>query len=156
MFTCVKWSSLETSGKISCVIPWQSSSFIISTDLPLDKLCTEEKCDFFEVNNLDHSFAFETSTDDLASGSSADSTLNSEELTLALKPKARDHGNPLLMFTLKNSRSQALSSKAQLILVHCEGDKPREISRTVIEGLISPDLLLFQVGLFTAYLKQLG
>ena len=54
-FTFAHWNSLEVTGKINCIASWKTSSFIIVTELPLDKLCGyckfENDTDVFEVQN---------------------------------------------------------------------------------------------------------
>ena len=145
-FTFDQWSSLELTGKIKYVVPWQSSSFIVSTELPLDKLCTansEMSDDLFEVKNINHThqngkdFCGESTTEKSGSNSTADFTI--------LTKQADQDVTSLLKFKLRKQQFEAPTTLAQLIAICCEESKPVEICRMSIEGFVSPDLLLFQV-----------
>lgn len=129
-------------GKINCIVPWERSSFIIATELPLDRLCCniEKDGDLFETENF-QDFDGNKGTD-----SSGTSIASSEDFDFTILAKCVDQGkNSLLHLKLKKPQSEASDRFAQIIALFCEDVKPREVCRTSIKGLVSPDLLLFQV-----------
>ena len=137
-FSFVQWNSLELTGKIKCIVTWQSSSFIVATELPLDKLCGINKTerDFFEVENESQSYqngpdSFDKSLDDAEHPVLVQKTNHELPSLLKLKPRKHELEQPVAL--------------AQVIAICCEGPKPYEMCRTSIQGLISPELLLFQV-----------
>lgn len=147
-FTFAQWNSLELTGKINCITSWQTSSFIIVTELPLDKLCGncefQNDADVFEVpNGCD-------SSDKGKGKESNSSTVHTWDTDLSiLTPSADQDLNSLLKLKLRTPRFETSETLAQIIAICCEDLKPREVCRSSIKGLISPDLLLFQVCIMT-------
>ena len=144
-FTFDQWRSLELTGKIKYIVPWQTRSFIVATELALDKLCanSEMSGDLFEVKNINHTrrngqdFCGEITTEKSGSDLNADVTI--------LTKKADQDVTPLLKFKLRKQQFEAPTTLAQVIAICCEESQPTDICRTSVEGLVSPDLLLFQV-----------
>ena len=140
-FTFVQWNSLQLTGKINYIVPWQTSSFIIATELPLDKLChgDDKDGDLFEVQNF-------RDCDESRSSNSSSSVLCSDDIDFTILTQSTDQDkNSLLNLKLRKRQFEASAMLAQIIALCCQDTKPREICRTSIKGLISPDLLLFQV-----------
>lgn len=132
------------TGKITCIVSWQTSSFIIATELPLDKLCGnsefENDGDAFEVKNE------QDSCDKSKEKKSSSSVVHLENIDFTiLTPTANQDVNLLLKLKLRTPKFEALTTLAQIIAVCCEDTEPIEICRSSVKGLISPDLLLFQV-----------
>ena len=148
-FTFAHWNSLVMTGKINCIAPWQTSSFIIVTELPLDKLCGNYKfkndADLFEVQNGCDKF------NDEGKGKESDSStaLTQDADFSILTPSTDQHLNSLLKLKLRTPQFEASETLAQIVAICCEDLKPREVCRSSIKGLISPDLLLFQVCVMT-------
>lgn len=147
-FTFAHWNSLKLTGKINCIAPWQTSSFIIATELPLDKLCGncefENDADVFEVQNG------HDSGDENEGKKFNCSTVHTEDTDLSiLTPSADQDLNSLLKLKLRTPQFEASAILAQIIAICCEDLKPREVCRSSVKGLISPDLLLFQVCIMT-------
>lgn len=143
-FTFVQWNSLKLTGKINCIVPWKPSSFIIATELPLDKLCGNSEFgndgDVFEVKNE------QDSCDESKKEKSSSSVVHLENIDFTiLTPSADQNVNSLLKLNLRTPQFEASTTMAQIIAICCEDTEPREICRSSIKGLISPDLLLFQV-----------
>ena len=144
-FTFDQWRSLELTGKIKCIVPWQTRSFIVATELALDKLCanSEMSGDLFEVKNINptrlngQDFCGEITTEKSGSNLNADVTI--------LTKQADQDVTSLLKFELRKQQFEAPTTLAQVIAICCEEAQPIEICRTSVEGLVSPDLLLFQV-----------
>ena len=152
-FAFVHWNSLEVTGKINCIAPWQTSSFIIVTELPLDKLCSNSKfendADVFAVQN-----GCDSSDEGKGKESKYSSTVHTQGTDLSiLTPSADQDLNSLLKFKLRTPQFKASETLAQIIAICCEDLKPREVCRSSIKGLISPDLLLFQVCIMTGHVS---
>ena len=147
-FTFAHWNSLEVTGKINCIAPWQTSSFIIVTELPLDKLCGnckfENDTDVFEVQN-----GSDSSDEDKGKESNSSAVLTQDTNLSILTPSADQDLNSLLKLKLRTPQFETLETLAQIIAICCEDLKPREVGRSSIKGLLSPDLLLFQVCVMT-------
>ena len=144
-FTFAHWKSLEVTGKINCIAPWQTSSFIVVTELPLDKLCGsykfENDADIFEVQN-----GCDSSDEGNGKESSNSSTVLTQDTDFSILTPSTDQDlNSLLKLKLRTPQFEASETLAQIIAIHCEDLKPSEVCRSSIKGLISPDLLLFQV-----------
>ena len=138
-FSFVQWNSLELTGKIKCIVTWQTSSFIVATELSLDKLCGINKTerDFFEVEN--ESQTYQSGPDFF------NKSLNDAELPVLVQKTNHELPSVLKLKPRKYELEQ-LAALAQVIAICCEGpSKPYEMCRTSIQGLISPELLLFQV-----------
>ena len=153
-FSFVQWSSLELTGKIKCIVPWQMFSFIIAKELPLEKLCgnSANDGDMFEIENISH-------THQNGQDSCGVSTCNKsgyEDADFAILTQRADRDfTSLLKLKLRKQQCKAQASLAEVIVICYKDPKPRAICRTSIEGLISPDLMLFQVGLIVLYLESL-
>ena len=147
-FTFAHWNSLEVTGKINCIAPWQTSSFIIVTELPLDKLCGnckfENDTDVFEVQN-----GSDSSDEDKGKESNSSAVLTQDTNLSILTPSADQDLNSLLKLKLRTPQFETSETLAQIIAICCEDLKPREVGRSSIKGLLSPDLLLFQVCVMT-------
>ena len=150
-FTFDQWSSLELNGKIKCIVPWKTCSFVIATERPLDKLCVnnESNADLFEVENI---FQNHQDTKDIhhegtfkTSGSTCHAT--NDVATGILSKRTNKDITSLLKFKLRKQHFDLSPTLAQVIAICCEDAKPTDICSTSIEGLVSPDLLLFQVWL---------
>ena len=143
-FSFVQWNSLELTGKITCIVPWQMSSFIVATECPLDKLCgnSESDGDLFEVGNI--SYTYQNGSD--SCGESRGKKSDSEDTDFTILTQRTDQDSTsLLKLKLRRQQFEVPEALAQVIAICCKGVKPREICRMSIQGLISPDLLLFQV-----------
>ena len=141
-FTFAHWNSLEVTGKINCIASWKTSSFIIVTELPLDKLCGyckfENDTDFFEVQNGSDS------SDEGKGKESNSSAVLTQDTNLSILTPSADQDS-LLKLNLRPPQYETSETLAQIIAICCEDLKPREVGRSSIKGLLSPDLLLFQV-----------
>ncbi|KAL9968729.1 hypothetical protein ACROYT_G020848 [Oculina patagonica] len=142
-FTFVQWNSLKLTGKINCIVPWKSSSFIIATEQPLDTLCGnsefENDGDVFDIKNT------QDSCEESKEEKSSSSVVNVENIDFTmLTPSANQDINSLLKLKLRTPQFEASTAMAQIIAMCCEDAEPREIGRSSIKGLISPDLLFFQ------------
>lgn len=139
-FTFDQWRSLDLTGKIKCIVPWQTRSFIVATELALDKLCanSEMSGDLFEVKNINHTHL---NGQDYCGESGSNLT---EDVTILTKQADQDVTS-LLKFKLRKQQFEAPTTLAQVIAICCEEAQPIQICRTSVEGLVSPDLLLFQV-----------
>ena len=147
-FTFAHWNSLEVTGKINCIAPWQTSSFIIVTELPLDKLCGN--CKFENDNGV---FEMQNGSDYSDEGKGKEcisSAVLTQDTDLSiLTPSADQDLNSLLKLKLRVPQYETSETQAQIIAICCEDLKPREVGRSSIKGLLSPDLLLFQVCIMT-------
>ena len=147
-FTFAHWNSLEVTGKINCITPWQASSFIIVTELPLDKLCGNCKfkndTDVFEVQN-----GSDSSDEGKGEESNSSAVLTQDTNLSILTPSADQDLNSLLKLKLRTPQYETSETLAQIIAICFEDLKPREVGRSCIKGLLSPDLLLFQVCIMT-------
>ena len=143
-FTFTQWNSLQLTGKITCIAPWQSSSFIIATELPLDKLCGNSEfkndSDVFEVKNE------QGSSDGNNGKGSRSSTVHPEDVDFTfITSNTGQDVNSLFKLKLRTPQFEACTTLAQIIAICCEETTPKEICRSSLQGLVSPDLLLFQV-----------
>ena len=142
-FTFTQWNSLQLTGKITCIAPFQSSSFIIATELPLDKLCGNSELkndDVFEVKNEQDSFV------ETQGKESRSSVAHLEDVDFTIVTSNTDQGeNSLIKLKLRTPQFEACTTLAQIIAICCEDTTPKEICRSSLQGLVSPDLLLFQV-----------
>lgn len=150
-FTFDQWSSLELTGKIKCIVPWKTRSFIIATELPLDKLCVnnESNTDLFEVENICQNLQGKQGTCIRYEGTfetSGSTCHETNDLTILSQRTDKEITN-LLKFKLRKQHFDLSTTLAQVIAIYCEDAKPTDICSTNIEGLVSPDLLLFQVWL---------
>lgn len=145
-FSFVQWSSLELTGKIKCIAPWQTFSFMIATELPLDKLCgkNENEGDLFEVENVIQAQQGQSSCNESTNKISGTKDTGFTILTA----KSDKDFTSLLKLKLRKQIFEVPATLAQIIVICCEDKKPRDICRTSIDGLLSPDLLIFQVCLF--------
>ncbi|XP_068696109.1 WD repeat and coiled-coil-containing protein-like isoform X2 [Montipora foliosa] len=137
-FTYDQWNHLEACGRIKCIAPWKTCSFMVATELPLEKLLgNDEKCDLFEVENE------QNCSDDSASGVSSFNPHDGCAIITKKKDQNQDVSS-LLKFKPNMQHFEAPSTSAHIIAIGCQESKPVEIFRTNIKGLISPDLMIFQ------------
>ena len=111
-------------------------------------------CDLFETENPstydqnDESF-YEDSED------SEKSALNMNSYSAIITKKTNQDVSSLLKFKLRKEDSGDSSTAAQIIAISFNNSKLNEVCRVRVKGLVSPDLLLFQVcnlGRFAEFL----
>lgn len=142
-----QWNHLKATGRIKCIVQWQTCSFIVATELPLEILLGNDKinnnCDLFEAekgSNFDQND--ESCYED---GEAKKSALNMNSYSAIITKKANQDVSSLLKFKLRKEHSGDFSPAAQIIAISFEDSKLDEVCQTRVKGLVSPDLLLFQV-----------
>ncbi|XP_074626183.1 WD repeat and coiled-coil-containing protein-like isoform X2 [Acropora palmata] len=140
-----QWNHLKTTGRVKCIVQWQTCSFLVATELPLELLLGNDKmnnCDLFEAEN---SSTFDQNDESFyEDGEAKKSALNMNSYSAIITKKTNQDVSSLLKFKLRKEDSGDSSTAAQIIAISFDDSKLNEVCRARVKGLVSPDLLLFQ------------
>ena len=100
-------------------------------------------CDLFEAEN---SSTFDQNDESFyEDGEAKKSALNMNSYSAIITKNTNQDVSSLLKFKLRKEDSGDSSTAAQIIALSFDDSKLNEVCRARVKGLVSPDLLLFQV-----------
>ena len=100
-------------------------------------------CDLFEAEN---SSTFDQNDESFyEDGEAKKSALNMNSYSAIITKKNNQDVSSLLKFKLRKEDSGDSTTAAQIIAISFDDSKLNEVCRARVKGLVSPDLLLFQV-----------